>query len=173
MKKLRIGVFGAGRGRTMIEVLLSHPDAEVVAICDNYKPLLEEAGKSAEEKGIKVALFEDFEDFFKYDMDAVVLANYACEHAPYAIRFLESGRHVLSECLTCASMAQAVQLIEAVEKSGKVYAYAENYCYQDTTFEMWRKIEEGEMGDILYAQGEYVHDCTGEWHLLTRGDPRH
>ena len=173
MGKLRIGVFGAGRGCTMINILLSHPDAEVVAICDKYRPLLEKAGKTAEENGVSVALFENFEDFFKYDMDAVVLANYASEHVPFAVRFLESGRHVMSECLTCASMAQAVQLIEAVEKSGKVYAYAENYCYQDTTFEMWRSCEEGEIGDIIYAQGEYVHDCTGEWHTLTQGDPKH
>ncbi len=122
MKKLRIGVFGAGRGCTMINILLKHPDAEVVAICDKYRPLLEKAGRTAEENGVKVALFEDFEEFFRYDMDAVVLANYACEHAPYAIRLLRSGRHVLSECLTCASMAQAVQLIEAVEETGKVYA---------------------------------------------------
>ena len=173
MKKLRIGVFGAGRGCTMINVLLTHPDAEVVAICDKYKPLLDKAGKLAEEKGVNVALFEDFEEFFKYDMDAVVLANYASEHVPFAVRLLRSGRHVMSECLTCASMAQAVELIEAVEESGKVYAYAENYCYQDTTFEMWRSYRNGEIGEVLYAQGEYVHDCTGEWHTLTQGDPNH
>ena len=173
MKKLRIGVFGAGRGCTMINILLKHPDAEVVAICDKYRPLLEKAGRTAEENGVKVALFEDFEEFFRYDMDAVVLANYACEHAPYAIRLLRSGRHVLSECLTCASMAQAVQLIEAVEETGKVYAYAENYCYQDITFDMWRSCERGDIGKIMYAQGEYVHDCSSEWVPLTQGDPRH
>ena len=49
MKKLRIGVFGAGRGCTMINILLKHPDAEVVAVCDKYRPLLEKAGKTAEE----------------------------------------------------------------------------------------------------------------------------
>lgn len=173
MKKLRIGVFGAGRGCTMINILLKHPDAEVVAICDKYRPLLEKAGRTAEENGVKVALFEDFEEFFRYDMDAVVLANYACEHAPYAIRLLRSGRHVLSECLTCASMAQAIQLIEAVEETGKVYAYAENYCYQDITFDMWRSCERGDIGKIMYAQGEYVHDCSSEWVPLTQGDPRH
>ena len=60
MKKLRIGVFGAGRGCTMINILLKHPDAEVVAICDKYRPLLEKAGRTAEENGVKVALLEDF-----------------------------------------------------------------------------------------------------------------
>ncbi len=127
MAKLKIGVFGAHRGMTMIRELLHNPDAEVTAICDKYRPILDKAGKAAEDAGLKVALFERFDDFFECDMDAVVLANYAHEHAKFAVPILESGRHVMSEVLTCANLAQAVSLIEAVEKSGLVYQYAENY----------------------------------------------
>ena len=108
MAKLKIGVFGAYRGQTMIDVLFMHPDAELVAVCDKYLPLLEKVGEAAREKGLDIALYENFEDFFHHDMDAVVLANYATEHAPFAIRLLESGRHVLSEVLPCETMAQAV-----------------------------------------------------------------
>ena len=39
MGKLKIGVFGAYRGMTMINVLLNHPDAELVAVCDKYVPV--------------------------------------------------------------------------------------------------------------------------------------
>ena len=85
MAKVKIGVFGAYRGMTMINVLLQHPDAELVAICDKFVPALEKAGKAAEEAGLKIALYENFEDFFKHDMDAVVLANYANEHATSAM----------------------------------------------------------------------------------------
>ena len=94
-KKLRIGVFGGFRGRTMINVLLHHPDAELVAVCDKYEPLLEEAKKKAEEVGLDIALFNNFDDFIEYDMDAVVMANYAHEHAIYGIRALKKGKHVL------------------------------------------------------------------------------
>lgn len=41
----------------------------------------------------------------------VVLVNYATEHATYAIRCLDMGLHVLSECLPCETMAQAVELL--------------------------------------------------------------
>ncbi|MBQ4159165.1 MAG: Gfo/Idh/MocA family oxidoreductase, partial [Clostridia bacterium] len=136
MSKLKIGVFGAYRGMTMINVLLNHPDAELVAVCDKYVPALEKAGAAAKEAGMSITLYESFDEFFGHDMDAVVLANYANEHAPFAVRLLKSGRHVLSEVLPCETLAQAVELIEAVEESGKVYAYAENYCYMDHTFEM-------------------------------------
>ena len=34
------------------------------------------------------------DDFILHDMDAVVLANYANEHAPFAIRAMRLGKHV-------------------------------------------------------------------------------
>ena len=106
MGKVKIGVFGAYRGKTMIGQVLNRPDgqAELVAICDKYRPALDEAGKMAKDKGLDVALYEDFDEFIQHDMDAVVLANYANQHAPYAIRVMKSGRHVMSECLTCATL---------------------------------------------------------------------
>ncbi|MBE6886247.1 MAG: Gfo/Idh/MocA family oxidoreductase [Ruminococcaceae bacterium] len=173
MAKIKVGVLGAARGRSMIDVLFSHPEAELVAVCDWFRPLLDSVGEAAEEKGLKVALYDDFEDFIKCDMDAVVLANFANEHAPFAIRLLKAGFHVMSEVLPCASMAQAVELIEAVEESGKVYAYAENYSYSTKTFEMWQRYERGDIGEIMYAEGEYIHDCTGCWDELTRGERDH
>ena len=172
-KKVRIGVFGAYRGMTMINVLIKHPEAELVAICDKYVPALEKAGKTAEQAGLRISLYEDFEDFFKHDMDAVVLANYANEHAPFAIRLLKSGRHVLSEVLPCETMAQAVELIEAVEESGLVYAYAENYCYMWHTFEMRERYARGDIGDVMYAEGEYIHDCSAIWPSITYGQRDH
>ena len=173
MAKVKIGVFGAYRGMTMINVLLQHPDAELVAICDKYAPALERARKAAEEAGLKIALYDNFEDFFKHDMDAVVLANYANEHGTFAVRLLKSGRHVLSEVLPCETMAQAVELVEAVEESGKIYAYAENYCYMWHTFEMRERYERGEIGDVMYAEGEYIHDCAAIWPGITYGERDH
>lgn len=89
-RKLRIGVFGGARGSYMMKVLLHHPDAELVAVCDKYQPLLDKAKAEAEEAGLEIALFNNFDDFIEYDMDAVVLANYATEHATFAIRCLHA-----------------------------------------------------------------------------------
>lgn len=172
-RKLRIGVFGGARGNSMIQVLLHHPEAELVAVCDKYTPLLDLARQNAENAGLHIACFESFDDFIRYDMDAVVLANYATEHATFAIRCLKAGKHVLSEVLPSETMAQAVELIETVEETGLVYAYAENYCYMDLTFEMWRRYREGDIGDVTYAEGEYIHDCAACWLDITYGDPNH
>ena len=173
MAKLKIGVFGAARGRTMINVLLDHPDAELVAVCDKYEPLLKQVREKAEEHKLKIALYTDFEDFIRHDMDAVVLANYATEHATFGARLLRAGKHIMTEVLPCETLAQGVELVEAVEETGLVYAYAENYCYMDRTFEMWRRYERGDIGKVTYGEGEYIHDCTAIWPRITYGDRNH
>ncbi len=170
---LKIGVFGAYRGKSMIDVLMYYKEAQLVAVCDKYKPALDKIGDAAKAADMDVALYTNFDDFIKHDMDAVILANYANEHASFAIRCLKAGKHVMSEVLPCETMAQAVELIEAVEESGLVYAYAENYCYMQDTFEMWKRFESGEFGDVVYAEGEYVHDCSSVWPQISYGDKNH
>lgn len=172
-KKLRIGVFGGARGTAMMDALLHHPEAELSAVCDRYEPLLRQAEEKAAKLGQKIACFTNFDDFLAYDLDAIVLANYATEHARFAIRALNAGRHVMSEVLPSQTMAEAVELIEAVERTGLVYTYAENYCYMDKTFEMWRRYQNGEIGDVTHASCEYIHDCASIWLGLTYGDKDH
>ena len=128
-KKLKIGVVGGYRGMSMIKILLEHEDAELVAVCDKEEFMLNKVRETAKESNCELALFRNFDDFIEYDMDAVVLANYANEHVPFAIKCLNAGKHVFSEVLPCQTMKEAVELVEAVEKSGLVYAYGENYCY--------------------------------------------
>ena len=173
MGKLKIGVFGGYRGQTMIKLLMGHPDAVLVAVCDKNEAVLEKVKAEAEENNLSVKLFRTFEDFIEYDMDAVVLANYANEHATYAVKALKKGKHVLSEVLPCETMAQAVELIETVEETGLVYAYAENYCYMTHSFEMWKRYKRGDIGEIQYGEGEYIHDCMGIWPEITYGDRTH
>lgn len=171
--KVKVGVFGARRGMTMISVLAHHPDAELVAICDQFDHLLKDCEKVARETNSKIALYKDFDEFFNHDMDAVVLANYATEHAPYAVKLLRSGRHVLSEVLPVQTLSEAVSLVEAVEESGKIYSYAENYCYFPGTAEMKRLYRQGEIGEFMHGEGEYVHDCESIWPRITYGDKNH
>ena len=90
MSKLKIGVLGAHRGKTMINILMHYSNAELVAVCDKYEPSLESVRQTAAEKGVDVTFYNNFEDFLAHDMDAVVLANYAHQHAPFAIRCMEA-----------------------------------------------------------------------------------
>jgi len=169
-----MGVFGAGRGMSMISQIMNHPDAELVAVCDKYVPLLDNCRRAAADRGLNnITFYERFDDFIQHDMDAVVLANYAHEHAKFGIRLLESGRHIMTECLVSANLAEAVQLVETVEKTGKIYTYAENYCYTPARLEMKRRYRNGDFGTLMYAEGEYLHDCSSIWPQITYGERNH
>ena len=171
MKKVRIGVLGAYRGTSMINYCKRADHAEVVAICDKSPEALD--AQRADAEGLDIAFYEKFDDFIQHDMDAVVLANYANEHAPFAIRCLKRGLHVCSEVLPVQNMKEAVELVEAVEESGLVYAYGENYCYMPAPYEMKKLYRQGVIGEFEYGEGEYIHNCEPIWHSITYGEEDH
>ncbi len=157
MSKIKVGVFGCGRGRTMVEVMSQHPDAELVAICDKWEQGLKECEELANKFGVKLTTYTDFDKFLEHGLDAVVLANYAVDHAPYAIKCLNAGIHVVSEVLAVYTMEEAYDLVKAVRNSKAIYSYAENYCYFKCAREMTKLYKRGDIGELLHAEGEYVH----------------
>ncbi len=158
MKNIRVGVFGAGRGVDLARCCLLL-GAEVVAICDRHTARRE---KAINRLGIDIAAYEDFDEFIEHPMDAVILANNFYQHAPYAIKCFERNIHVLSECTSNGTMGEGVALVRAFEKSNSVYMLAENYPQMIFNREMKRRVDSGELGKILYAEGEYNHPVS-EW----------
>ncbi len=153
MGKIRIGVLGVGRGMDIAKNFMLL-DCDIVAICDFNK---ERLATATDKISKDTAVYEDFDSFIEHDMDAVILANYFHEHAPYAIRCFEKGIHVYSECISNGTMAEGVELLEAFEKSNSIYMLAENYPQMKFNREMKRICESGTLGKILYAEGEYNH----------------
>lgn len=157
MSKIKIGIFGGGRGVDLAGDFMLN-GCEIVALCDNNK----ERMASAVEKfgGQSIATYDDFDKFLEHDMDAVLLANFFHEHAPYAIKCFERGLHVYSECISNGTMAEGVELIRAHEKSNCVYMLAENYPQMIFNREIKRVCQGGTLGKILFAEGEYNHPVS-------------
>jgi predicted dehydrogenase len=155
MKKLKIGVFGTGRGMDIAKnfMLLG---CDIVAVCDEREARLK---KATDILGDTVAVYKNFDEFINHEgMEAVILANFFHEHAPYAIKCFEKGIHVYSECISNGTMAEGVELLKAFEKTeGVVYMLAENYPQMLFNREMKRVCDTGSLGKILYAEGEYNH----------------
>ncbi len=171
-KRVRVGILGGyHRGNSMLRYCNCADNAEVVAICDRNPDVLREQREKLQDGSI--SFYDSFDAFIGHDMDAVILANYATEHAPFAIRALERGLHVFSEVLPCQTMKEAVELVEAVESSGRVYAYGENYCYMQAPMEMKRLYREGKIGDFEYGECEYIHNGEPIWASITCGDRNH
>ena len=171
MKKLRIGLLGIGRGSVICQFCKDTDNAEVVAICDKRKDGLEQFSEKLMDE--KISYYTDYDEFLNHDMDVVFLANYATEHAPFAIKAMEAGKDVLSEVLPVQTMSEAVRLIECCERTGRKYCYAENYCYMAAPHEMKAIYDSGKLGDFEYGEGEYLHNCEPGWASITNGDRNH
>ena len=153
MDKIRIGIFGTGRGSSFIASIIAN-GGEIVALCDKNNEKMKVA---IERIGSDVKCYNDFDEFIEHPMDAVLLCNYFHEHAPYAIRCLEKNIHVISECTANSTLAEGVALVRAAEKSKAFYMLCENYPFMLFNREMKRICEGGTLGKILYGEGEYNH----------------
>ena len=162
MRKLRFGVFGLGRGFSLIRCILKS-GADVVAVCDRRLSALEQVKRDIAECA-DVAEYTDFDRFIQHDMDAVLLCNYFCDHTEYAIAAMRAGKHVLSETISNVTMAQGVALCRAKEETGKTFGLLENYPYFKENLEMMRVYKGGTLGELVYAEGEYVHPMSPEEH---------
>ncbi len=154
---VRIGVVGTGRGAAYARASRLDMGMELVAVCDTQPDRLQ---SFATQYGIPV--FLDYDEFLQQEMDAVVIATYFHEHAPKAVAALQAGKHVLSEITANATLAEGVALCEAVEDSGCIYMMGENSAYTDFCQEMTRIYTTGEIGRVLYAEGEYNHPMAPE-----------
>lgn len=124
---IRLGVLGLSRGRTFAKDSFEI-GIKLVAVCDRNEKKL----NSFKDDHPDVAIYDDYDQFLEHDMDAVVVANYFHQHAPYAIKALRAGKHVMSETAACKTIQEGVELCREVEKSGKIYMFAENYPFFST-----------------------------------------
>ncbi|MCX5758139.1 MAG: hypothetical protein NTU83_06465, partial [Candidatus Hydrogenedentes bacterium] len=165
-KRIRLGIWGLGRGMNFFDTC-KFLNIDVVAGCDyneHMRVRFAEANPGA-------FVTDDAEAFLNADFDAVLLATFCPAHAGDAIACLKAGKHVLSEVTSFHTMAEGVRLVEAVERAGLVYNLAENYPFSAPHMYLARKWREGLFGDLMYAEGEYVHDVRSPAFTYIDGVP--
>lgn len=165
MKKIKIGVFGAGRGMDIAENF-ANLGCEIIGLCEN-NPKRVPIG--FENLGFEVPVFENFDDFITEEMDAIIIANYFHEHAPFVIKCFKKGIHVFCECISNGTMAEGVELIRAYEKTDSIFMLAENYPQMLFNREMKKICDGGSLGKIIYAEGEYNHPAQPDNHEFNKG----
>lgn len=174
MKKIKIGIMGAWRGGSFAQIYLNEyfDDVEIVAICESSKEKIEHAVNELKLPP-NIKYFDDFDEFIDCGIDAVILCNFFHEHAKYAIKALNKGIHVMSETTAAPTLAECVELCEAVESSGAKYMLGVNCAYFYSTLELARIYNEGLLGRVLYADGEYFHPYDPTIVISGSNDPHH
>lgn len=152
---IRIGVCGTGAfADCFIPLFKAHPDVENVVLCDldavKLKTKCEKFGISDSSPSL--------DDLCERDMDAIAIITQHHLHGPQAVQALKAGKHVYSAVPSAISMAEITELVKTVEETGLIYMIGETSYYYPCAIFCREKFRNGEFGQIVYAEGEYMHD---------------
>ncbi len=161
MRKYKLGILGGRRGAFILYYIHMFKDElEVAAICESDPKVIEEVKANADMDSENVAFCSTFDELLRYDIDAVFLANSFNEHTEYAIKAMEKGIVVFSETTAAASLGECIDLVEAYERTGTTYMLSAECIYFRAVLAMKERIRRGEIGQVVYADAEYVHPRT-------------
>jgi predicted dehydrogenase len=156
LTRYRIGVVGVARGAGFVNQFPVFPQAEIAALCDLDQAALAEVARPL---GLPDrALFTDYGRFLEAPLDIVVVSTPMQYHAEQAIGALEAGKHVLSEVTAATTIADCEKIVQTVKRTGLVYMMAENTCYYHFVRQWKDWMRQGRLGDIFYAEAEYIHE---------------
>jgi predicted dehydrogenase len=91
------------------------------------------------------------------EVGAVLIATPAPSHAPLARRALAAGKHVFVEKPLAMSLADAVALAEAADRSNLVLMVGHTFEYVPAVQRMREYIRSGEIGDVLYLHSQRLN----------------
>jgi UDP-N-acetyl-2-amino-2-deoxyglucuronate dehydrogenase len=122
-RKLKFVLVGCGYiGKRHAEVLLQHPDCELVALVDNNQEKLSEFNH------LNLPFFQTFADCFaSVETDVAIVATPNGTHAQLAIEALQNGKHVLIEKPMALKKPDAEAIVKkAAEANRQVMVVLQN-----------------------------------------------
>ena len=154
-RKLRVGIIGCGWiAGSHIKAYLNQPDVEIVAGADLVPGKAAAFFEKYGVEGVKTdyASHKEMLDDESLHLDAVSICTYNRQHAAPAIYALDKGVNVLLEKPFTVTLDEAVEVMKAEKRSGKVLSIG----FQprlDANMQMIKKIvQSGELGKIYYIQ---------------------
>jgi predicted dehydrogenase len=151
-KKLKIGIIGTGWiAEAHVESYKQMPDVEIVAAADLVEG---KAQKFMERYGLTNArLYPNHKAMLdNEELDAVSVCTYNSTHAECTIYALNKGVHVLLEKPMCVTTEEAVEIMKAEKKSGKLLSIGFQPRFDENMKMVKKIVESGELGEIYYIQ---------------------
>jgi predicted dehydrogenase len=170
LETVRVGFVGLGmRGPGAVSRWTHIPGVQIVALCDYEEERAEACQKYLRNAGLPPAVIysgaKGYEDLCKReDIDIVYVATDWDHHFPVAKCALENGKHTAIEVPSAMNLAQCWELVELSEKTRKHCMILENCCYDWYELNALNMAQHGVFGEILRAEGAYIHNLTQFWH---------
>ena len=153
-EKFRIAVIGTGGiAHSHVRSYLTFPNVEIVALADIVPG---KAAKFAAEFGLdKARIYESHEallDAEAENLDGVSVCTYNCQHAAPTVYALDRGVNVLLEKPFSATMEEAVEMMRAEKRSGKILTVGFQPRFDKNMQMIKRIVDSGELGRVYYIQ---------------------
>lgn len=148
---IRLAVVGLGKmGISHLSIIKSHPEVEVVAVCDSAGYMLEVLEKYTGLKG-----YTDYARMLRaVDLDAILIATPSRLHAAMTQAALERGIHVFCEKPFCLDPRDGRRLAELAEARGLVTQVGYHYRFVGAFGEMKRLLDAGALGAVTHVLAE-------------------
>lgn len=156
MDKLKIGIVGAaGRPTAFLRALQDSGKAELTAACDINREAMNDALE-----GLNIEKYTDYIEMLeRAGLDAVIVGTPLPFHVSQSKEALDRGISVYSEVPAAETLEECRILRNAVKNSRAMYMFGENILFAKSYMQVESMVKAGKFGEILYAEGEYLHDC--------------
>ena len=168
LERVRIGFVGiGGMGSVHVQNLLDIEGVELTALCDIRPAHAERARQWVLEAGQpEPALYTRGETDFERmcaeeDLDLVYTATPWRWHVPVCVAAMENGKHAATEVPAAYTLEDCWRLVETAEAHGVHCAMMENVNYGRWEMMVFHMVRQGLFGEILHAEGGYLHDLRG------------
>lgn len=160
-KKVRWGILGCAgiAERALIPAILSSATGELAGIASRDKG---KAREWAARSGISRA-HKDYDALLKdpaIDALYIPLANHL--HAPWTLRALKAGKHVLCEKPIALDAREATAMAAAADKAGLLLMEAFMYRFHPQVERAIELVRAGEIGDVRFVRAAFSFPYAGE-----------
>ena len=157
--KARLGIIGPGsRGQLHIRHLLNIDNAEIVALCDNYRPNLDAA--AAMVPGAK--LYSDWRALLgDPDLDGVIICTPLHLHYQMTMEALEAGKHVFCEKAMAYTQQECLDMVLKHKSTGKVLIIGQQRLFDPKYLLAMERIRSGEFGPVVNVHNAWYRN--GDW----------
>jgi Oxidoreductase family, NAD-binding Rossmann fold len=165
MEMVRIGYVGiGGQGFSHVRNLLKIPGCRITAVCDIRPERTELATKAITATGHPPPTAytrgpRDFERLCETEqLDLVYNATPWEWHVPIMLAAMKNGKHAATEVPAAMNVDDCWAIVEGAEKFRKHCVLMENCNYDRMEMMVYNMVRQGMFGEILHAEGGYLHD---------------
>lgn len=156
-KRITVAIIGCGDfAQNFVPLFQMHPAVDNVYVCD----IVREKAEDYRDR-FHVEIIESFEAALADKrINTVAIFTERHTHGTFVVKALEAGKDVYSAVPMGVSVEECKNIIDAVERTGKIYMMGETCIYYPSSMYCKEAYKRGDFGKFVYGESQYFHDLS-------------